>query len=60
MSFWSTVKSALAPMPPCAQCGKPFTDTDHSWWDPGWPSMPVGKEPIDHWYVEPVGVLVAE
>lgn len=51
--LWQRIKAALAPMPPCAECGGHWRDIQHDWWDPGWPSMPIGKEPIDHWYVKP-------
>ena len=53
MSLWARLKKALRPLPPCAECGKSASDLGHDWWDPGWPSIRLGKEPIDHWYINP-------
>ena len=46
-------RKITTPPPPCARCGGHWSDIEHQSWDPGWPSMPVGKEPVDHWYEAP-------
>lgn len=50
--LWKRIKKAFAPIPLCDECGEHWSDIGHQSWNPDWPIMP-GKEPVDHWYVNP-------